>query len=127
MKSKELMIGDWVYVAHQHSNQEGDYDIEFIAEKLTLNHFKFWADNDWNNSDFDEFLEPIPLTKEILEKNGFKFDGDCIYKLGDYKIVIEWSGGFLFGWVFCYKKQLNYVHELQHVLNLCNVYKKIVL
>ena len=71
-------------------------------------------------------LKPIPLTAEILEKNDFEFDGDT-YKLGDYRLVIEYSGGILFGWVFCHRKQLKYVHELQHALRLCGIKKKIEL
>lgn len=130
MKKEELTIGNYVYVAHQHSNMGGDYDLEFIPEKLTLEHFKFWAENDWNNTDFDEFLKPIPLTPEILENNGFEYINDeygcwlmskielrervphnCLFE-----VEIRISEKTIF---------LHYVHELQHILRLCMIEKEI--
>ena len=114
MKVTDLMIGDFVKCREQDCGghrvdyiSEMDDEVGVDGEILDLN-----------------MIFPIPLTPEILEKNGFGFGGGYIYKLDDSQMVIEYSYGFLFGWVFCHKKQLNYVHELQHVLRLCGIKKK---
>jgi hypothetical protein len=108
MKENEIMIGDWVYLVK-------DYG-PIKKEVLKLDGLDLYRV-------FDGVLgvEPIPLTTEILEKNGFDFDGNEIYKLGNYQLVIEYREGSIFGWIFCHKKQLNYVHELQHILRLCRM------
>lgn len=141
MKKEELSIGDWVYVAHQHSNIDGDYDLEFIPEKLTLEHFKFWAENDWDNNDFDESLKPILLTPEILEKNGFMLTlltdrGNEYYVEDDnynYLRVFYCDTWFEIGNSFDEEGELQafadiqFVHELQHALRLCKIEKEIKL
>ena len=80
-----------------------------------------------------EYLEPIPLTREILEKNGFDCsDGEVVrynFTDGDY------NGHFSLramydkednqkGWSFYAFNVLtiiDYVHELQHALKLCGI------
>ena len=119
---------------------DGDYDLEFIPEKLTLEHFKFWAENDWNNTDFDEFLKPIPITIDILEKNGFELNkkqSECMRNIYDGNIMlfnfplckgfyIEWDIEEDIGMItdHCFIK-FKYVHELQQVLRLCKIEKEI--
>lgn len=65
MKANELMIGDWVYNNH---NQQPEQVCEIREHMVML------AYNDLY--DYDE-IEPIPLTPEALEKNGFIKD---VYK-----------------------------------------------
>ena len=137
MIKEELTIGDWIDVAHQHSNMYGDYDLEFIPEKLTLEHFKFWAENKWDNNDFNEFLEPIPLTPEILVKNGFKQTSKHEYSVKDsnynYLQVNYYDPGIEIGNAFDEEGELQafadiqFVHELQHALRLCGIKKEIIL
>lgn len=129
MKAEELSIGLLVYVGHCHSNICGDYDVEFVPEKLTLEHFKFWAENHWDKNDFNEFLEPIPLTAEILEKNKWCLCDDCEY-VSPFDIDFR-TGLRLFGFGEYYdksgfgvnvgcvqlRKDLKYVHELQNLLS----------
>lgn len=74
--------------------------------------------------------QPIPLTPEILKKNGFE-DTIC----GDFWISTScnllWKDGKLQN--FCREEDdevcipCEYVHELQHALRLCKVDKEIVL
>lgn len=127
MKKEELTIGNYVNVAHQHSNMEGDYDLEFVPEKLTLEHFKFWAENDWSDTDF-----AIPLTTEILEKNGFKKYSNGIYKLNNKDIYIErcgktyWVGrtaqtNEIYGEYTDRFVHVTYLHELQNALKLLRI------
>jgi len=142
MKAEELSIGLLVYVGHCHSNIGGDYDVEFVPERLTLEHFKFWAENNWDKNDFDEFLKPIPLTIEFLKDNAFVnvFRGRYEYKEeGKFHIEISTIRGEI-KWVrictfdeekdeeniTCVKK-MKYVHELQKLLQVCKVEMDIVL
>lgn len=78
-----------------------------------------------------EDLQPIPLTPEILEKNGWthyeddkdSFHGkDCVFlnqKEGGYGVCIDN--------VRTISGTIHYVHELQHALRLCGIEKEIVL
>lgn len=78
------------------------------------------------------FLEPIPLTAEILEKNGFERDpesGWMIFVLDCGEI--SWLGTILNirGDNTEYLNLVNcmFVHELQHALKLCRIDREIVL
>lgn len=80
-------------------------------------------------------LQPIPLTPEILEKNGLKIDKykggffPACFKEDEYSDVeiemkdeeIAWSINCGEYWI----KRLNYVHELQHALRLFGINKEI--
>ena len=135
------MIGDWVKLSKGNWSkivQVGLTDIEMIAESVYL-------------------AEPIPLTPEILDKNGFIKDKDegtngttyhtliqTGYEANSYTIQItlykEPICGVsvllkIWGWVPPYNAgtndihlcSVNYVHELQHALKLCGIEKEIVL
>lgn len=112
MKANELMIGDWVSI--------GENYIRVTSLK-----------------EGEEYLEakPIPITEEILEKNGFIGNGSRF----TYKDI-----QFMFtrrGFVFQTSKELSiasgdgshinrlprYVHILQHALRLCGLDMEIVL
>ena len=126
MDAKELMIGDWVYQAqfiHKDNPKEGHG----------------WKPVKVNMIPFDEdcFIEPIPLTPEILEKNGLKHR----FSDSDFTEYEEWYSedrrfrvikdkDDYFGRIedenLMYTKAMgvaNYVHELQHIINYAN-YKK---
>jgi len=153
--AEDLMVGDLMLVGYTESNIDGDYDVFYNQEKLTLAHFKFWADNDWNENDFAEFLRPIPLTKEILVNNGFeridttignyalRIYVENVYDKNDYstreflRIGTYLQGGYFDGifeienktqdeYTSC-KRRCKYVHELQHALKLCEIDKEIIL
>lgn len=72
-------------------------------------------------------IEPIPLTPEILEKNGFVVESRenhgnnlqyCILTDG---LWIDISGDNFF------EGTQDYVHQLQHTLRLCGIEKEIIL
>ena len=74
--------------------------------------------------------QPIPLTVEILEKNGFEDTiGDAFWISTSCNLL--WKDGKLQN--FCREEDdevcipCEYVHELQHALRLCKVDKEIVL
>lgn len=76
---------------------------------------------------------PIPITPEILEKDGFVKNGEYNeWDIGTWKtpyilgvslerpaIIIKWNGSSIF------IDQAKYVHQLQHALRLAGVEKEI--
>lgn len=125
MEAKELMIGDWVYNTHNRQNEQ----VAEIGSGLVM-----LAYNDLY--EYDE-IEPIPITKEILEKNGFKEDDDGVYGDSNSYFIPTYQSGFDIGtWethieptegIGDFSGNLKYVHQLQHALKLCGIKKEIVL
>lgn len=77
-------------------------------------------------------IEPIPLTPEILEKNGISSsDTGCFFD-EDKNALLEISciNGEVF-WTININEydiiRLRYIHELQHALRLCGIEKEIEL
>lgn len=111
MKAADLMVGDW-YV-----NSDGDIcKVEKILGNIV------WGQGD-DVSDSTDAPNPIPLTPEILEKNGWEHNGIFMDKRIDGNIYFSWSDEFgaeLYqnNYYMCYCK---YVHTLQHALRLCGL------
>lgn len=131
MEAKDLMIGD--YVKYQGHN----YIIEEISTKgwVHLIHLETKTRINMTSDYIIDLLEPVPLTKEILEKNGFTqcVTAPCEY----YKAPIYDMFDILFHvsedayedtWhveIFTDNDDNNfvlfnlcYVHEFQHTLRL---------
>ena len=122
MKATELQIGDWVFT------QSGAEKVVEIREDVV--HTDEWAYN------YDA-IKPIPLTPEVLEKNGFikekndnnmyrwnwSITSDCVsYDKGTGIVrIFHVLGGLAF------VEPLEYVHELQHALRLCRIEKEVEL
>lgn len=122
MKVSELMLGDWVLDTRTNNPLRVN---PFMAEMEVP---------EW---------EPIPLTPEILEKNGFELDKAvedyyCIYDGIDNRVSLcngkeymnsdnEWNV-HIDSEDYCTiaNCELTYVHELQHILRLCKIDKEIV-
>lgn len=138
MKAKELMIGDWVYNTH---NQEP----EQVCEIREL------AYNDLY--DYNE-IEPIPLTPEVLARMGFTVEEipkyDDTYTEDEYtatkkcvdtrkcEVEIEYKTYWKELRAFNHdphnrlgftniETQVEYVHELQHILRVLKVDKELEL
>ena len=132
MKANELMLGDWVSSRGKKEKVISIYDGFICTDSFVDSH--------------DYLFEPIPLTAEILEKNGFVKVRDFLWEIRsqDTCIKYEWHGkimveitnkltkkdeygrcniaAFTIGWL-----EDMYVHELQHALRLCGIDKEIVL
>ena len=129
---KDLMVGDWVY----NTNNKKPEQVCEILERMVM-----LAYNDLYN--YDE-IEPIPITPEILEKNGMHlynrktnnlmeecnhsdvFEEDDNYRVElslDYDGSIRWT---INGDEYTIMP-LNYVHQLQHALRLCGITREIIL
>ena len=105
MIAADLMIGDKVMVKV----------LSQIPDTYVLH---TWTANDYSR---DLQVKPIPLTTEILEKNGWEHNGIFMDKRIDGNIYFSWSDEFgaeLYqnNYYMCYCK---YVHTLQHALHLC--------
>lgn len=141
MKANELMIGDWVCVTKNFtqkyhkiralSNDEGAVFRGIYVNEYGVKNPSIFSPND---------TEPIPLTKEILEKNGFKRNPlwhHCDKDLDDYSISVQLGYANRIEYVKIAEKgkdnvipsertklyltHIKYVHELQHVLRLCRI------
>lgn len=118
---KELQIGDWVLHCNRPCKVLGIKDIHKRHDAILL-----FGQNGFSRKGF----EPIPLTHEILEKNGFVEDDEhdwFIYDDGNNYFIIEFcreigtdeivAESFMsFGRCECI-----YVHELQHDLKRCRL------
>lgn len=154
MNAKELMIGDWVYI-----NPWDDQETKRPSRVTGINYnswrgeeFADWVDCEvWDEIGLNE-IRPIPLTPEILERNGFKkvqihgekqddiyqcFDGEIIIEIGIYDpnfILVRYryktpdgvNSGELSSIVKADGGKF-YLHELQHALKLCGIDKTIEL
>ena len=137
MKANELMIWDWVYGCTD------PYDPDEEQKKYPVKVIRIDADGDTytmgdrpsDDPYEDEWwnLEPIPITPEILEKNGFKARGyeELVLETDEYCFALQKGvdGRNAWWWEMFSSPiiPINYVHELQHALRLCGIEKEIVL
>jgi len=96
--------------------------------------------------DIDDELCGIPITPEILEKNGFEKLDFSHFQIGDRRLVLDadgrWDGPLSWHWVVTemgtnakgqpvvldyYVATINHVHELQNALRLIGIDKTIEL
>lgn len=146
MEAKELMIGDWVLHEGEpyQIRQLGIYGVDRDGEDypaVCVGKPKGIGLIVERNE-----IEPIPITPEILEKNGFKvkepesnfkyvttgrkytieflFFGEAIHGVST---VMDCEVVFSGGLDRIHKCNVKYVHELQHALKLCGIEKEIEL
>lgn len=125
MKPTELQIGDWVQ-SKIHNGKTLYTRIVALDNRDKEKHII--SSNRWIE---DYKFEPIPLTPEILEKNGFGkvYNEDVIIyrkiyekKTIDIEVGINYKinedGGFYLNRIL---HRLYYVHQLQHALRLCGL------
>ena len=122
MKSTDLQIGDYALVKPS-----------MMLIKIAAVHYKkvgYHAVTHKLNWVRMDLLEPIPLTAEILERNGFELrNGFFYHRIDDkphhYDFKLENGGVFTSeGYTLqccIYHLTIRYVHELQHALRLCGL------
>lgn len=141
LQAKDLMVGDFVKIKTD--------DDTFIKVQIRTLEFDIM----WTNIDDDETcdaisyddIEPIPLTPEILKKNGFLeqsedhmryfksydenyyFGFESISYYLDTKIAIVTKEGKQSSFQEKLEFVCTCVHQLQHALKLCGIEKEIVL
>ena len=131
------MIGDWVSYGGTPIKVENVYedcinfqhDIPFVQEEFLIEQTE---------------IEPIPLTQEILEKNGFTKSTpspgihamcyDLYNKKDKYNLTIADYNKYKRLLLDadsedseCFNIKCDYVHELQHALRFCRIEKEIIL
>ena len=144
IRAEDLMIGDWAYIYHP------------TRERTPVKVDGVWIeaieriDNGLRREDSPMFriVEPIPLTPEILEKNGFKksesgaLSQTWIWAEKSKKIYGRWvqitfynepinGVSYLTKIETCSRKgdgvdaihscDIESIHELQHALRLCGI------
>lgn len=112
------MIGDWVY------NKNIDKPMQVYPMMFSQ---MFRQTPDATTEDYNIF--PIPITPEILKKNGFRLDtyseefmSGKWWTRNDF-VIHESMNDSVGRNNFSYK----YVHQLQHALRLCGIEKEIEL
>lgn len=137
MKINEITVGDWVHYSIN-LGEDNVWDEKMQIVDIYGNQVNCNIEYDIVISGYlISNLTPIPLTEEMLEVNGFKYD-DKIEEFRLFKRIDEynrWSiqafivnDGFVFDVVFEHLKcsnsvhrKITYVHELQHALRLCGL------
>lgn len=127
MKTTDLMIGDFVLcnelplrVGAIRQDEIGFFDNDYKI---------YWCSDD----EFDR-IDPIPLTEEILVKNGWdftkrKYGVHCKEDTNYDALLSKDDDGFywsIFGGEYEILK-IHYVHQLQHLLRLVGIQKDIEL
>ena len=136
MKAKDLMVGDRVFLFGDKPVKVdciGNVDV-YLSDENGI---------DWRVT--YEHIKPIPLTPEILEKNGFKNTSIVIIDTRKMRWVSEDTRTEITIWMddtlpmeivknVYYEDEVSYtlpfpstVHELQHALKLCGIEKEIEL
>ena len=135
IKCRALMVGDWCCNKHGFPMQ-----ITNVGDDYAYATFEGNEGDPWEFDDKDDQPQPIVLTPEILEKNGFKKIDFSHYQINDRTLVLDadgkWDGEVSWHWVVTemstnskgqnvvldyYVATLNYAHQLQHALRLCGL------
>lgn len=135
LKISDLSVGDWVMysgrpkkvgVIDLYKNNTDDARVGFLVYKQS---------NGWHRVHYHniEDFAPIPITPEILKKNG-EYDSDYeVWRIGKRAVVSPERRKYR---VHIYDCHINrtvvvvfaeYVHQLQHALRLAGIDKEIEL
>lgn len=152
LTANELMIGDWVYGLYPNKEKyPSPFRISAVEIYPTNKSPRIVTYGGYGFQ--EEYLAPILITPEILEKNGFKIEKNETYckrysfacnlgKVPQTVVAFSFYGeGVSADTLFaCWTKpkscdgensihicDLKSVHELQHALRLCGIEKEIVL
>ena len=122
MKANELMVGDWVCLPSIMSDDKYPVQVLEIQDDC----IKYYSGGKKMMVRF-KHVEPIPLTPEILEKNGFVVESRyCHGKSLQYCELVDGLWIDITGENY-FEGKLEYVHQLQHALRLCRIDKNIEL
>ena len=116
IRCRYLMVGDWI------TDENGfPMQITNVGEDYAYATFDGLEGDPWEFDDKDDKPQPIPITPEILEKNGWWYDVEDMWLHDEVDFAIErWNGGFQ-----CYdinQIKLDSVHELQRALRCCGLW-----
>ena len=113
MKAAELMVGDWVCL-----KDDIKCELPLKVDGVLTDDISLEGEGFLGGA--EGLIRAIPITPEILEKNGWWYDVEDMWLHDKVDFGIErWNGGFQ-----CYninQIKLDSVHELQHALRLCGL------
>ena len=115
IKCRALMVGDWCCDKHGFPMQ-----ITTVGDDYAYATFEGNEGDPWEFDDKDDQPRPIILTPEILEKNGWWYDGDDMWQHEEVGFYIEKCNERF----RCYDIndiKLDSVHQLQQTLRLCGL------
>lgn len=148
MKANELMLGDLIKTNSHSWNDETLENKYCRVEMVGHNFLRCSLIDNQEKQPYGEgnSFSPIPLTPEILERNGFKYDGMTYWKLkGKDGLFIkvcpvqpnndDWWHPSITGFevnnrisdILMEGVEQVYVHQLQHAMRLCGIEKEIIL
>lgn len=130
MDYTNLMVGDWLRFRNDYPQKELQGKIAKVrgingrVDVRTL-------DGEYRNSEHPNWLEPIPITPEILADNGWEIVSASLASeiwwldAEETEIKLEEFGNGK----YYYREELDilYVHELQHLLKLCGIKQELKL
>ena len=112
MKATDLMIGDWVCL-----RDDVQYESPMKVDGILVHNISL--EGEGFLGDADEIIRPIPLTAEIMEKNGFDryYESNFYSLLNGFNVAI--ADEHYITSAFNVAITVYYVHELQRALRLC--------
>ena len=131
IKCRALMVGDWCCDEHGFPMR-----VTNVGDDYAYATFEGNEGDPWEFDDKDDQPEPIPLTPEILEKNGFErgvITPSKFYRNIDNERLIFCSYGSCYGLGYVHWNESNdadimhrlevqqpimYIHQMQHALRL---------
>ena len=134
MKAEELMIGDWVLKDMNYSEEDPMYTRPDYQPYQIQNGEDIDLACETNCIGDADVYQPIPLTPDILERNGF----EKVQNL----LVLQWENGVYPSMIFVeynpenyclfindmmFPKPVRFLHELHHILIDCGIKKEIIL
>ena len=137
IKCRDLMVGDWCCDKHGFPMQ-----ITNVGEDYAYATFEGNEGDPWEFDDKDDQPDGIPLTKEMLDANGFRYEHESgpfyrsilgsYFSTSEYCVCVEWketSEGRKICYIDCKKRKDGrgnsatirrefYVHTFQHALRV---------
>ena len=118
IRCRALMVGDWCCDEHGFPMQ-----ITNVGDDYAYATFEGNEGDPWEFDDKDDQPQPIPLTPEILEKNGWK-EAEYWHEYQDGENIIQCCLPDMRGRVNGIEIEnfkCEYVHQYQHLLRLCGL------
>ena len=137
IRCRALMVGDWCCDQHGFPMR-----VTNVGDDYAYATFEGNEGDPWEFNDKDEQPEGIPLTKEMLDANGFRYEEDhgpfyrsilgSYYSTSEYCVCVEWketSEGRKICYIDCEKRKDGrgnsatirrefYVHTFQQALRI---------
>ena len=118
IKCRDLMIGDLVCLKDD-TNYKLPMKVNCILKDDIFLEGKGFLGS------IEDTIKPIPLTSEILEKNGWK-ETEYWHEYKDGNTIIQYSLSNIWGIINGVEIEhfkCEYVHQYQHLLRLCGLYE----